>query len=382
MADRKTCLLIAGRAYPPHIGGIEKVMAQQAEYFAARMPTEVLVCREGTGLAQTERRGGVQVTRSGCIGTLRGCPLSLSYAVLFRRRAAHADTVILHMPYPPADLALLLSGFQGRVIALWHSGVVRQRMLLRLYRPLMHALLRRADVIVTASRAMIGCSPDLTPYRGKCTVIPYGIDPSDAADRPHAHPLTQRLCGRAVRRILFAGRLVYYKGADILLDAFAKIRSPAELFLAGGGRLGKKLRRQAEALRIVDRVHFLGVCKTPELRDMLADCDLFVLPSSAESESFGIVQLEAMLCGKPVINTALPTGVPEVSLHLQTGLTVPPGDADALAAAMDRLLSDHALRERYGRAARERVLREFSLPDVLRHWEQLVTGRDTVADSA
>ena len=165
--------------------------------------------------------------------------------------------------------------------------------------------------------------------------------------------------------MLFTGRLVYYKGADILLEAFAKQHAHAELFLAGTGVLEPELKARAEALGIAERVHFLGRRMTPELRDMFADCDLFVLPSVANSEAFGIVQLEAMVYGKPVINTALPTGVPLVSIDGETGLTVPPSDADALAAAMETLLSDDPLRAQYGNAARERVLREFSLNTVM-----------------
>ena len=127
-----------------------------------------------------------------------------------------------------------------------------------------------------------------------------------------------------------------------------------------------QLRADAAALGIAEKVHFLGRRMTPELRDMFADCDLFVLPSVANSEAFGIVQLEAMVNGKPVINTDLPTGVPLVSLHAKTGLTVPPADADALAAAMEKLICDDQLREQYGNAARERVLQEFALDTVMR----------------
>ena len=109
---------------------------------------------------------------------------------------------------------------------------------------------------------------------------------------------------------------------------------------------------------------------------MFADCDLFVLPSVANSEAFGIVQLEAMVYGKPVINTALPTGVPLVSIDGETGLTVPPADPDALAAAMEKLLSDDALREQYGKAARERVLSDISLQTVMKKTRAILLKPD------
>ena len=358
-------LLITGKAYDPHIGGIETVMQQTAEYMRRYAKTRVLCCRDGIGLTKRERIHGVPVTYSGSFGTAASCPLSLSYFGEFRRKVMCADTVELHLPFPSADLALLLSGYRGRVVVAWHSDVVRQKLLLKFYKPLMKWLLKRADAILVATQAHIDSSPYLREYREKCVIVPYGIDPAAYENRPHQTPLQEKLHDKSAKKILFTGRLVYYKGADILLDAFAKVQDNAELFLAGTGVLEPELREKAAALGIAERVHFLGRRMTPELRDMFADCDLFVLPSVANSEAFGIVQLEAMVCGKPVINTALPTGVPLVSIHGETGLTVPPSDPDALAEAMQKLITNDALREQYGKAARERVLSTFSLETVM-----------------
>ena len=326
---------------------------------------KVLCCRDRRGLTVRDKVHGVPVTYAGSFGTIASCPLSLSYFGEFRRKVMLADAVELHLPFPLADLALLLSGYKGRVVVAWHSDVVRQKLLLKLYTPLMKWLLKRADAILVATQAHIDSSPYLRPYREKCVIVPYGIDPAEYENRPHLSPLNGMLHDKSAKKVLFTGRLVYYKGADVLLEAFAKVQTNAELFLAGTGVLEPELKQRAEALGIASRVHFLGRRMTPELRDMFADCDIFVLPSVANSEAFGIVQLEAMYYGKPVINTALPTGVPLVSIDGETGLTVPPSDAQALADAMETLLSDDALRAKYGAAARDRVLREFSLSTVM-----------------
>lgn len=358
-------LLITGKAYDPHIGGIETVMQQTAEYMRRYAKTKVLCCRDDLGMTKRAKIGGVPVTYAGSFGTLASCPVSFSYFGEFRRKVMLADTVELHLPFPLADLALLLSGYKGRVVVAWHSDVVRQKAMLTFYKPLMKWLLRRADAILVATKAHIDSSPYLQPFREKCVIVPYGINPADYEQRPHLEPLTAQLHDKSAAKILFTGRLVYYKGADVLLEAFANLKTNAELFFAGTGVLEPELEARAEALGIRARVHFLGRRMTPELRDMFADCDLFVLPSVANSEAFGIVQLEAMVNGKPVINTSLPTGVPLVSLDGETGLTVPPSDAPALTAAMEKLLTDDALRAQYGRAAKERVLREFSLQTVM-----------------
>ena len=371
----KPRILVTGKAYDPHIGGIETVMQQVAEGFRDRACVSVLTCRDSFGRKQKERIHNVPVLRCGSLGTFASCPLSLSYLTEFRRKVMCADVVELHLPFPLADLAQVLSGYNGRVVIAWHSDVVRQKTLLRFYKPLMMKLLRRADAIIVATKAHIDSSPYLQQFREKCVIIPYGIDTQEYLSMPHSSVLTQRLQNPQAKKVLFTGRLVYYKGADVLLEAFAKVQTPAELFFAGTGVLEDELQQRAKTLGLAERVHFLGKRMTPELRDAFADCDLFVLPSVANSEAFGIVQLEAMVYNKPVINTSLPTGVPLVSLDGQTGLTVPPSDADALAAAIEKLLSDDELRKQYGNAAGLRVAETFAIEQVLQQtWDVLLKG--------
>ncbi len=369
-------LLIAGKAYTPHIGGIETVMQQTAEYMSRYAKTKVLCCRDNFGMTERNKIGRVPVTYAGSLGTAASCPISFSFIGEFQRKVMLADTVELHLPFPIADLALLLSGYKGRVVVAWHSDVVRQKTMLKLYRPLMKWLLKRADAILVATQAHIDSSPYLRPFREKCVIVPYGIDPAAYELRPHLTPLALQLYDKSAKKILFAGRLVYYKGADVLLEAFANLQTNAELFFAGGGVLEDELKQRAEVLGIKERVHFLGRRMTPDLRDMFAECDLFVLPSVENSEAFGIVQLEAMVNGKPVINTALPTGVPLVSIDGETGLTVPPRDAAALTKAMETLLTNDALRVQYGKAARERVLREYSLQSVMEKTRRVLLNED------
>ena len=240
--ERRPRLLITGKAYDPHICGIETVMQQTAEYMRRYAKTKVLCCRDDIGLTRQEKIHGVPVTYSGSFGTIASCPVSLTYFGDFRRRVMLADTVELHLPFPLADLALLLSGYKGRVVVAWHSDVVRQKLMLRLYKPLMKWLLKRADAILVATQAHIDSSPYLRDFREKCVIVPYGIDPALYEQRPHLTPLTNHLHDKSAKKILFTGRLVYYKGADILLDAFAKVRGNAELFLAGNGVLEQALK--------------------------------------------------------------------------------------------------------------------------------------------
>lgn len=352
-------ILQVNKFYPPHIGGIETVVQQVSQGLKDRAEVSVLVCQP-RGRGVREVLDGVPVTRCSTWRTVASCPVSFSFFRAFRRMAREADVIECHLPFPPADLACLLSGTKKRVVIAWHSDVVKQKKLLLLYKPILLRFLRRADAIIVATRGHIDSSAFLKPFRDKCVVIPYGIDTSAYLQAPAMPILTERLSGKPLKKLLFVGRLVYYKGVDVLLRAFARTRGCA-LFLAGEGVLEPQLRQEAQALGAADRVFFLGRLPDQALRAAFRDCDIFILPSVANSEAFGIVQLEAMVYGKPVINTALPTGVPLVSLHGETGLTVPPGDEDALADAIRTLAEDDALREAYGAAAQRRVLEKFEL---------------------
>ncbi len=355
-------ILLVNKAYPPHIGGIETLVRRyalclQAEFHA---DVQVLVCQE-KGKTVREVIEGIPVLRAGSMGTYFSCPLSLSFLWQFRKMAKQADVVMIHMPFPLADLACLFSGYRGRVILAWHSDVIKQKTLLRFYRPLLHWLLKRADGILTATQGHIDSSSFLPAVRVKCHVIPYGIDVADYR-AAKAYPVLAKAAKQPdTVKLLFVGRLVYYKGVTVLLEAMQQVNG-CELFLIGSGKLQDEL-LQAAARR--DNVHFLGSLSDADLRAALQECDMLVLPSVANSEAFGLVQLEAMVYGKPVINTALPTGVPHVSLHGQTGLTVPPNDAGALAEAIQTLVSDAALRQRYGMAARQRVETVFAEKTVM-----------------
>ena len=357
--ERKLHILQVNKAYYPHIGGIESLVRTFSTEMQKRAEVQVLVCQE-KGKGEDKIVEQVPVHYASSLGTYFSCPLSVSFLRKFRQYAKWADVIEMHVPFPLGDLACLLSGYRGAVVVAWHSDVVRQKKLLWFYRPLLLRFLRRADCIIAATPGHISSSPFLTQFSEKCRVIPYGINVEAYRSIEKKPILRQIQQNPHTVRVLFVGRFVYYKGIEVLLEAFQQVRG-CELFLVGHGtpEMEEKLHRMTETGGMAARVHFLGNLSEGDLRAAFADCDIFVLPSVANSEAFGIVQLEAMVYGKPVINTALPTGVPYVSLDGVTGCTVPPEDSGALAAAIQKLADDEALRETYGRAAAKRVEEEF-----------------------
>ena len=176
-------------------------------------------------------------------------------------------------------------------------------------------------------------------------------------------------------KVFFTGRLVYYKGVDVLLKAFRRVKG-CELFIAGTGDLEPTLKEYARRKGLENKVHFLGFLSDHELKQAYADCDIFVLPSVEKSEAFGIVQLEAMIYGKPVINTLLPSGVPHVSLAGVTGLTVKKSDPAELADAINTLAENKDLREILGKAAAERVCSQFNEKIALDSLYRVLSGKE------
>lgn len=360
----KLKVLQVNKLYYPWTGGIEKVVQQIAEGLKDKTDMEVLVCRE-KGRTVIEKVNGIAVYRAGSMGMFSSMPVSISFIKYLRQLSKSKDVLHFHMPFPLGDIAFLLSGYKGKVVIWWHSDIVRQKKLMKLYRPIMEKFLNRADTIIVATKGHIDGSDYLQKYKDKCVIIPYGVDKrieeeSDRYIEQHeASPNSTRPLN-----MLFVGRLVYYKGCEILLKAFKEVNN-AELTIIGDGELRAKLEKEAEIYNLTNKVHFLGNVEEERLNQAFEDCDVFVLPSIAKSEAFGLVQIEAMAYGKPVINTNLPSGVPYVSLDRVTGLTVPPNDVQALADAMRWMVENNKDRIEMGKKARERVKEFYRMDDML-----------------
>jgi glycosyltransferase involved in cell wall biosynthesis len=248
-----------------------------------------------------------------------------------------------------------------QLIVTYHSDIVKQRRLMPYYDRLVWALLERADKVLATSPNYVETSPTLQRFQHKCEVVPYGIDLELFAKTTEREEEAARIRARYGNAPLLVGvgRLIYYKGFEFAIRALARVPG-AHLLLIGGGPLKADLERLARELGVGERVHLLGEMQNSEIPPYYFASDLYLLPSIARSEAFGIVQIEAMACGLPVLNTDLPSGVPFVSRHGESGLTVPPSDAPALANAIEALLADPARRAEMGRAARARAERDFS----------------------
>jgi glycosyltransferase involved in cell wall biosynthesis len=353
MKNGRMKILHVGKFYPPHMGGIETHVQVLCRELQKRADVEVLVASETKETEEfwDER---VKVTRVGTRFKLSGAPICTGLSSRIRR--AKADIVHLHLPNPPAILSYFASGYRGQVIATYHSDIVRQETMAKAFDPILRLFLKRCAAIIATSSKYVETSPVLSDYVDRCRVIPYGIpiEQFGACDSSAIARIRERY---GPRLIISVGRLIYYKGFEHLVEAMSHV--DGHLLIVGEGHLREHLESKARTNQVQEKITFLGEIHNQDIVPFYHAADVFALASIARSEAFGIVQLEAMACGKPVVNTSLDSGVPSVSLDGVTGLTVPPHDPLALAGALNRLLDDAELRATYSRAARARVSSEF-----------------------
>ena len=355
--------------YYPVLGGIENHVRVLAEAGAARGHAVTVLVTSRDRKTRREELNGVKLIKTARWVNISSAPISPAMFREARQLGRTADVIHLHFPYPLGELARLLSGSRAKTIITYHSDIVRQKLLRTVYQPFLWRILRKADRIIATSGRYIDTSPYLSQFKAKCSIIPLGTDVAQFAQvKPQIvddlrsnlqwYGSTTRETPRFI--LLSVGRLRYYKGLGDLIRALPQIPN-VKYVIAGDGPLSGEWQQLARSVGVADRVFFAGEVADAELPYYYAACDLFVLPANARAEAFGTVIVEALAAGKPVISTEVGTGTSWVNVHGETGLVVPPHDPPALAAAINRLLSDDHLRDQMGHAAQARAYAEFTV---------------------
>jgi rhamnosyl/mannosyltransferase len=367
--------------YPPVCGGIERHihdlvvgLPPLGVHCDVLVAARSLRAREEWLSANGNGAAPARVVKVGEWCRVLSAPVAPGFSSWLGRLAPQYDLLHFHFPNPTAEIGWLLADAATPAVVTYHSDIVRQRLSGRVYRPLLRRFLEGVSRILVPSPQLLESSPILATLRAKCAVVPFGVEPAHYAPVPEvlhrAGEVRARLTGGDSQEVvfLFVGRFRYYKGLTVLLDALARLRQSgvgARLVLLGEGPEENALRARVHALGLAPRVSFVPHVSEEELVAHYRAADAVVLPSIARSEAFGIVLLEAMACGKPVISTELGTASSWVNQHARTGLVVAPRDAAALAAAMETLARDAKLRAHFGAAGRERVSKLFSRQQML-----------------
>lgn len=350
--------------YPPVFGGIETATYELAEGLVSRgHPTDVL-CANTSRRTVRDSFGPVAVTRTGSYAKLLSTSMSPALVTELAKVRTKYEIIHVHLPNPMANVALQLARPTGKIVLHWHSDIINQARAIKLYEPLQASMLRRADAIIATSPPYADASPWIAPYRNKVHVVPLGIhaqrlhQPADAL--AEARAALRRRHGE--RPIVFSiGRMATYKGFDVLIEAARSLDPDTLVLVGGGGELLATHQRKVQDLGLSQRVIFTGRLSDLDVAAHMAEARVFCLPSTNRAEAFGMVLLEAMQAGLPVVATQITgSGVPWVNADGETGLNVPVNDPGALTAALRRLVADPALARRMGDAGRQRFETHFT----------------------
>lgn len=352
------------KAYSPDsTGGIAEVIARIVAA-SGKYKNTVLVARE-CGRSQILRQDGATINAVFSLGNISSLPIAPSYPLILARVARKFDLIVHHAPFPLTDLGLMIPRPRGvGLIVYWHADLLRSNFIVQAVAPILRHSLKCADCIIVSHDEIMKSSTFLRPFIDKCVSIPYAVDGYYWSHLDNGQiSKVSNLKHRFPRLIAAAGRLVPYKGFAVLLEALRQI--DAQLVIIGAGPLHSELDKSIRNFGMSDRVFLAGKVNRDEMKVIFHAARVFAFPSVTPAEAFGLVQLEAMASGLPVVNTSLPTAVPLIARHGIEGLTVAPGDSTDLAVALSKLLDNEDFASRLGRAAGERARRDFS-PDVFR----------------
>jgi glycosyltransferase involved in cell wall biosynthesis len=339
---------------PDSMGGVEELIGQICSGAAKQgVVSEVLTVSKDT---TTVDFGDHLHHRIKLDIEIASSAFSMAAFKRFSRHAAQADLIHYHFPWPFADIVHFATRVNKPSVVTYHSDIVRQKVLLQVYKPLRDRFLSSVDAIVATSPNYLATSDVLRRYREKVEVIPIGLD-RDSYAPPKEDRLRYWRERVGDKFFLFVGNLRYYKGLHILLDALQG--TDFRVVIVGAGPVESELRAQAARLALT-QVDFVGPVADDDKIALLTQCRALTFPSHLRSEAFGISLLEGAMFGKPMISTEIGTGTSYVNVAGETGLVVAPSDPMALRAAMQRLWDDEALVSRMGMAAKQRFEAHFT----------------------
>lgn len=356
-------ILHIGKYYSPYAGGMESVVKDLCEGQTENGHDVTVLCYNDGKNDEETTINGVKVIRKGCLGVVAGQPISLGLYSFIRMECQYYDIVHIHSPNPLVELLALTIPAHVPIVSTHHSDIVRQKKLLKYYLPIYRKFLSRVQKIFIPTQNHIDYSNCLPDFTNKCEIIPFGIRVSHLHKRDIAEDI-EKVKKEYGPFALFVGRLVPYKGVDVLVSAAAQ--TDYKVVVVGAGPESENLKKQIKRLGLEDQVHMLGKVTDDKLfRALYHACEFLVLPSVTANENFGITQLEAMACHKAVITTKLKSGVPAVGMPGKTTLLTNPGSANELASCMTILMENESLCRMMGDAA-------FMRFQELYQWESMI----------
>lgn len=354
-------------ALPDSIGGVEQVI-----HLIARGSSRLGVKSDVLSLTPDRAPHTIEVDgylahRAKLDVQIASTGFSMSAFWRFAQLAKKADVIHYHFPWPFMDVVHFATMVKKPRVVTYHSDIIRQKRLLKVYRPLKRKFLGDMDSIVATSPNYLATSDVLAEYSHKVSVIPIGLDKA-----AYPVPSSEKLAywGNKLGRkfFLFVGVLRYYKGLHILMEAASGLDYP--IVIAGAGPIEDDLKLQAAQLGLRN-VHFVGHLSDEDKVALLTLCYSVLFPSHLRSEAFGISLLEGAMYGKPMISSEIGTGTTFINIGNETGLVVPPSDPVALRQAMQYLWEHPEQTAEMGQRAEERYWKYFTADQMVRSYVDL-----------
>lgn len=372
----KIKILQLGKAYPPvNLGGVEVVIQLLSEGLNQKGISTDALGVNGRYMFQVERgKHGGEIFRVKLLLKAFSTLLSTQLILFLNQVKRNYSIIHIHSPDPMAALALFICRPKCKVVLHWHSDILKQKLLLFFYKPILHWLLRRSDLILATSPTYIDGSTYLTKYKAKTELLPIGIDIELPGEIPDDNRFVGICSGKKV--VFSLGRLAYYKGFEYLVEAASFLPDDYIVVIAGEGTERAKLEAVIEKYNLSKKVFLLGKVSEVEKIWLFKNCDIFALSSVAKTEAYAIVQVEALAFGKPLVSTRIPgSGVDWVNQHNETGITVPIEDAQALSAGIIKILSEPDLYKQYSLNAYARYKSLFTndimIDDLIKYYNSL-----------
>jgi len=359
-------VLQLGKFYPPDVGGIESAIYEITEELNRRGVKCDVLCsnseREYKEKVIKRETYQYKVIRTKSYGKILSTSVTPQMIFKLREIISKYDIIHLHHPDPMANLALFLSKLNGKKLVVhWHSNIIRQRFSLMFYKPLLNWVLKRADVTIATSPKYIEESEQLSPFKEKCVAIPRGIRKDKLCSNPKAVSiLREKYKGKKI--IFSLGRFIAYKGFEYLIESARYLSSDYIILIGGDGPLRSRYEEIIREYDLFNKVKLLGRLPQNMLGNYYDVCDIFCLPSISKNEAFGLVIVEVMSFGKPVVATNIKgSGVNWVNQEGVTGLNVEPKNPKALAQAIEFICSNIEIYKKFSENALKRFNEEFTI---------------------
>lgn len=357
-------ILHISKYYPPYRGGIEDICFSFVQFLKPEYEEKV-VCFNDSCHSILSDVDGVEVMRAGTLCELASQPLSFSFFFILRKyiRTFVPEIIHLHLPNPLACVYLLcLLPAKTKLVLHWHSDIVAQKYLYKLFTSIEKAVLKRADKIIVTSPQYLEYSYPLSPYKEKVIVIPNIISTDKMKLNASKDTITQLKKQYGNKPIVFfMGRHVPYKGIEYLIESEKYITSECVVLIAGSGPSTEELKKSVHS----ERIKFIGKIPDREINVYMGAASVFAFPSITKNEAFGVALAEAMYCKVPPVTFTIEgSGVNWVNLNGVTGIEVANKDAKAFGEAIDTLLKNDSLRKLYAENSHNRVVEMFTMQAV------------------